>query len=64
MMTSSTPAHYKMANTKCPNVYSPVLKIENFHRTVKILGNVTKPNGTFSGRKLLADFKNVHVYKR
>jgi hypothetical protein len=36
-------------------------KIENFHSRVKILGWPTKCYGTFSGSKLLADSKNVHV---
>jgi hypothetical protein len=39
--------------------------IENFekkiHGRVKILGWYKNQHGTFSGSKLLADFKNVHV---
>jgi hypothetical protein len=41
------------------------VKIENFekkiHGRVKILGWYKKQHGTYSGRKLLADSKNVHV---
>jgi hypothetical protein len=41
------------------------VKIENFekkiHGRVKILGCSKRQHGTFSGRKLLADSKNVHV---
>jgi hypothetical protein len=36
------------------------LMIENFHGRVKILGWPWKRYGTFSGSKLLAEFKNVH----
>jgi hypothetical protein len=42
-----------------------ILKIGNFekiiHGRVKILGWSKKQHGTFSGGKLLADSKNVHV---
>jgi hypothetical protein len=41
------------------------VKIENFekknHGTVKILGWPKKQHGTFSGGKLLADSKNMHI---
>jgi hypothetical protein len=41
------------------------VKIENFEKKIhgrfKILGWSKKQHGTFSGSKLLADFKNVHV---
>jgi hypothetical protein len=37
------------------------LKIKKFHSRVKILCWPTKWYGTFSGSKLLADSKNVHV---
>jgi hypothetical protein len=44
---------------------SSSLKIENFekknHGSVKILGWSIKQHDTFSGGKLLADSKNVHV---
>jgi hypothetical protein len=43
------------------------VKIENFekniHGRVKILGWSRKQLGTFSGGKLLADSKNVHVWR-
>jgi hypothetical protein len=42
------------------------VKIENYekknHSRVKILGWYKKQHGTFSGSKLLADSKNVHVW--
>jgi hypothetical protein len=41
------------------------VKIENFEKKIhgrfKILGWSKKQHGTFSGSKLLADSKNVHV---
>jgi hypothetical protein len=43
------------------------VKIEKFekkiHGRLKILGWSKKQHGTFSGSKLLADFKNVHVFE-
>jgi hypothetical protein len=49
--------HYKILRS---STRASALKIEHFHSRVKMLGWPTKWYGTFSGRKLFADSKNVH----